>query len=108
MSADPTLLRLVAVDSTAEVTVTSPLVHRCPFVPEVDTGTVTITWRCEMNTVELHSLAAYLASWADQTISSEEITEQIMRDLEQQLDGIQAVSVGTAWETAGMKVSIYA
>jgi NADPH-dependent 7-cyano-7-deazaguanine reductase QueF len=77
-------------------------------VEEVDTGTVTITWRCEQNTIELHSLAAYLDSWAEQKISSEEITEQIMRDLEQQLDGIQSMSVSTTWETAGMTVTIYA
>lgn len=106
MSANPTLLRLVPDTSDAEVAVTGSLVHRCPHVQEVDTGTVTITWRCREMTVELHSLVAYLASWADQAISHEEITAQIEKDLDS-LDGIAVQSVTSSWRTAGLAVTVW-
>jgi NADPH-dependent 7-cyano-7-deazaguanine reductase QueF len=66
---------------------------------------VEVSWRVAEMTVELHALAAYLASWADQRISHEEVTEQIVRDLEA-LDGIEDVSAYTRWQTAGMAVTV--
>lgn len=105
MTAAPSLLRAVPDETGSRVTVTGPLVHRCPHVPEVDAGTVTVSWVCAELTVELHSLAAYLASWADQEVSHEEITRQILVDLEA-IDGIDLVAVTTAWKTAGLAVRI--
>jgi NADPH-dependent 7-cyano-7-deazaguanine reductase QueF len=105
VSADPGLLNLVHDSSEAKVTVKSVLIHRCPHVEEVDVGTVAISWRCTDVTLELHSLAAYLATWESQKISSEEITMQIRNDLEQ-LDGLDDVDVSTTWQTAGFSVLI--
>lgn len=67
------LPELVPVASTAAVTISSPIRHLCPFTDEADAGTVTITWTCRGATLELHSLAAWLDSFADQTISHEEL-----------------------------------
>jgi NADPH-dependent 7-cyano-7-deazaguanine reductase QueF len=105
VSADPYLLRLVPDTSGALVTVTGQLVHECPHVPEVDAGTVEVVWRCADMTVELHALAAYLASWQGQSISHEEITAQIARDLDA-LDGIEVERVRTRWTTAGFAVVV--
>ncbi len=98
-------LRIVPDDTQSRVTVTGPLVHRCPHVEEVDAGTVEVSWRCADATIELHSLAAYLASWEGQRVSHEELTAQIAADLEQ-LDGIEDVSVVSRWRTAGLAVTI--
>jgi NADPH-dependent 7-cyano-7-deazaguanine reductase QueF len=99
------LLRIVPDETRTRVTVTGPLVHRCPHVEEVDAGTVEVSWVCAEATVELHALAAYLASWEGQKISHEELTEQVCRDLEA-LDGIEGVSVATTWRTAGLAVRV--
>lgn len=105
MSADPDLLRTVHDLTGTRIQVTGPLVHRCPHVPEVDAGTVTVSWECRELTVELHSLAAYLASWQDQEVSHEEVTAQIRADFEQ-IDGIDDVSVTSSWVTAGLAVRV--
>lgn len=107
MSADPSLLRVVDEQSPTAVTITGPLVHLCPHVPEVDAGTAELAWVCDGATVELHTLAAYLASWSDQAISHEELTEQIRADLSA-LEGIEHVRVVTRWRTAGMAVTVAA
>jgi NADPH-dependent 7-cyano-7-deazaguanine reductase QueF len=107
VSADPSLLSLVHDSSEARVTVRCGLAHRCPQVEDVDVGTVTISWRCTDVTLELHSLAAYLATWENQKISSEEITMQIRNDLSF-LDGLEEIEVSTTWQTAGFAVLIEA
>lgn len=55
--------------------VTAPLVHRCPFVDELDVGTVTIEF--SGSAPELHDLAQFLASFAGLEISHEDLTERI-------------------------------
>lgn len=105
MSANPGLLNTVHDLTGSRVTVSAPLVHLCPHVPETDVGTVELTWTCHELTVELHSLAAYLASWSDQVVSHEELTLQLRLDLEA-IDGIEDVVVTTRWRTAGMVVSV--
>ena len=92
--------------STADVTLTAiaPLVHRCPFVDEVDNGTVTISWRVDGQTFELHSLRAYLDRFRDAEISHEAITDRIRHDLATTL-GLADVTVTTTWDTAGMEVT---
>jgi NADPH-dependent 7-cyano-7-deazaguanine reductase QueF len=105
VSADPGLLRTVEEWPGLTVTAKAGLVHRCPHVEEVDVGTVEVSWYTNGHTVELHSLAAYLVSWAEARVSHEEVTEQIRRDLAG-LEGIAQVRVMTSWSTAGLAVSV--
>jgi NADPH-dependent 7-cyano-7-deazaguanine reductase QueF len=107
VSADTGQLAVVNEPADVDVCVTAQLVHRCPHVPEVDAGEVRIGWRCAGKTVELHSLAGYLASWEAQAVSHEEVTEQIRAELAA-LEGIQNVSVSSDWRTAGMAVTVQA
>lgn len=97
-------VRVVPSKADVTITVTSPLRHLCPFVDEVDNGTVTITWRAKGKTFELHSLRAYLDGWKDSEISHEDITDIIRRDLSV-TPLIEIVEVRSAWDTAGMAVS---
>lgn len=96
---------LVPEESTARVAVEGPLRHMCPHVAEVDDGTVRIEWTCAGQTLELHSLAAYLGSFADERISHEELTRQL-RDELAGLHGIADVTVATTWHTAGLAVQV--
>jgi NADPH-dependent 7-cyano-7-deazaguanine reductase QueF len=107
VSAEPARLEIVDEPADVDVCVTATLVHRCPHVPEVDAGEVRIGWRCAGKTVELHSLAGYLASWEAQAVSHEDVTEQIRADLAA-LEGIENVGVSSAWTTAGMAVTVQA
>jgi NADPH-dependent 7-cyano-7-deazaguanine reductase QueF len=75
----------------------------CPFVNEVDNGTITITWEADGWTLELHSLRAYLSTFQDREISHEELTEEIRAELSTH-HGINEVTVNTNWRTAGMEV----
>jgi NADPH-dependent 7-cyano-7-deazaguanine reductase QueF len=108
MSADPGLLKGIPAETAwgTRVSATGPLVHRCPVVPEVDAGEVTVSWTVGELTLELHALTAYLASWADQEVSHEEITEQIRADLDEGIDGIDDVTVETRWRTGGLAVVV--
>lgn len=96
---------LVPDTSRSTVTVTSPLVHRCPHKDEVDYGRITIEWNCLETTIELHSLAAYLGSWGAARISHEDLTRKIENELDA-LDGVEILSVRTEWKTAGMDVVV--
>jgi hypothetical protein len=51
--------------------------HRCPVADEVDKGRVEIVWETTESTLELHSLRAYLASWADRATTHEDLCAQI-------------------------------
>lgn len=95
--------RTVPEPAVVTVTATGPLTHRCPHVDEVDTGTVTVTWTTAGQTIELHSLRAWLDSFADVRTSHEAITAGIETAL--QLPGIVDVAVETTWTTAGMAVA---
>jgi NADPH-dependent 7-cyano-7-deazaguanine reductase QueF len=96
---------VLPVDSTADVTMTvsSPLRHLCPFVDEVDEGSVNITWQVNGATFELHSLHEYLDGFKDSELSHEAITDLIRHNLSV-TQGIEIVSVTTHWQTAGMDV----
>lgn len=87
-----------------QVTVKANVQHRCPFVHEIDYGTARITWIPQGNTIEIHSLRDYLATWADTQISHEDITQAIHMTLGD-LDGLYVTDVTTTWNTAGMEVS---
>lgn len=87
------------------VSVTTELQHRCPHKPEVDHGTVTITWPVDGWTLELHALGSYLRQWTDVAISHEELTSTIHRDIA--AAGITATVV-SRWVTAGIDVTVTA
>lgn len=92
----------VPVDARDEiVTATGPIRHMCPFRHEVDEGTVSVSWRVNGATFELHDLAEYLTSFRDLTISHEELTARIYAHL-----GGWAVNVTTRWVTAGLEVTV--
>lgn len=94
----------VADSSDVVITASGKLRHLCPHVDEIDHGSVSITWRVEGKTYELHSLAEYLSSYADARISHEQITDRIRHDLSVE-PGIELLSVETTWLTAGLEVS---
>lgn len=83
------------------VTVHAELRHLCPFRDEVDQGHITVSWRIDGYTFELHDLAAYFATFHDVTISHEELTGRIAAEL-----GDSVVNVTTHWQTAGMATCV--
>lgn len=87
------------------VRITLPIQHLCPFVPEVDHGTITVAWNTYGQTFELHLLKYYLQSFADTKISHEDLSEKIQKELAA-YPGIRKVSVETTWDTAGMDVLV--
>lgn len=97
--------QVVPEDAPARITVTSPLVHLCPHVDEVDEGSAVISWTCAGATLELHSLAAYLGTFAEERVSHEELTHALQWNLGR-LHGIADVHVATSWTTAGMLVQV--
>lgn len=88
------------------VTVTAPIRHLCPFKDEIDDGELTLAWRTDHSTVELHSLRLFLGAFADARISHEEVVSEIWGAMNR-VDGIRGVSVSTSWRTAGMEVSCF-
>ena len=96
--------RTVPIDSVVQMSATADIQHLCPFVNEVDNGTVTITWKAAGWTFELHSLRDYLNSHKDREISHEDLTAEIRAELGSH-HGINNVTVETKWRTAGMEVT---
>lgn len=91
-----------------DVTVTGPLHHLCPYKDEADNGTVTIVWRSESTTFELHSLATFLGYWRSKRISHEELADEIFEQL-RHLSAKCAPnvrSVTACFTTAGMTVEV--
>jgi NADPH-dependent 7-cyano-7-deazaguanine reductase QueF len=85
------------------MTITAPLVHRCPFREEIDQGTAQITWTTAGDTLELHDLVDWLDSFAEEVVSHEALTAHIAHCLAE-YDGITDVQVVTRWTTAGAEV----
>lgn len=96
-------VKTVADSSDVIVTASGDIRHRCPHVNENDFGRVTITWRVNGFTYELHDLAEYLRGFKDAEISHEQITDRIRHDLSMVRE-IELLSVETTWRTAGMEV----
>lgn len=86
------------------VTVTAPVRHLCPFKDEIDDGRLTLSWRTDHSTVELHSLRQFLGVFADARISHEEVVSEIWGAMNR-VAGIRSVTVSTTWRTAGMEVA---
>jgi NADPH-dependent 7-cyano-7-deazaguanine reductase QueF len=89
----------------ATVTATYPLAHLCPFVDEVDTGTVGITWTTAGSTFELHALGEWLAGFAAERFTHEELTAMITALLAEQ-PGVGSVAVVSHWTTGGAGVVV--
>lgn len=99
------MLELVTAPSRVTVEVITSIAHMCPYRAERDEGTITISWLCDGDTFELHSLAAYLDTWATLRISHESLVASIKHDLEPL---IPEVSVEAVFSTAGMDVHVKA
>lgn len=98
-------VEVVPVDPGGKVSATGPLTHICPYRDEVDEGAVKVVWDTDNgSTLELHSLAAYFAAFAEVQISHEDLTTRISDELEA-LDGPRIESVSTTWDTAGFVVT---
>jgi NADPH-dependent 7-cyano-7-deazaguanine reductase QueF len=91
---------------TVRVTVSCDITHLCPYADEVDHGTVQITWTTDGETIELHSLTAWLQALATEKASHEEITACIRKHIESAAFRIIDVRVATRWETAGFRVEV--
>lgn len=90
-------------EATVRMTATAPIRHMCPVVQEVDNGTITIGWDTDGWTLELHKLRAYLGTFQDREISHEDLTNEVRAELSGH-HGINAVTVNTTWDTAGMDI----
>lgn len=99
-----TAVKTVPIEAAVNMQATAPLQHMCPFVHEVDSGTVTVTWEAAGWTFELHSLRAYLNTFTDREISHEELTAEIQAELSGAY-GINTVTVNSSWHTAGMEIT---
>lgn len=80
------------------VVVTAPVTKMCPVKNEVDEGTVTISYQTHGKAIELHDLAAYLATFSDRHISHEEFVHLVARET--------GAEVSSIWATAGMSVEV--
>lgn len=93
----------VPVEGATRLTATAPIQHMCPFIQEVDNGTITVSWDAQGWTFELHALRAYFNTFAEREISHEELTNEVWHELTGHY-GIGNVSVTSSWRTAGMEV----
>jgi NADPH-dependent 7-cyano-7-deazaguanine reductase QueF len=97
-------VKTVSAPAAVNMSITAPAQHLCPFVNEVDAGTVTISWETAGATFELHSLRAYIESFTEAEISHEELTDTI-RNVLSEAPGITSFAVQSSWTTAGMEVT---
>lgn len=88
------------------MTATTAIQHYCPFVSEVDNGTITINWVTGDSTIELHSLANFLGHYADQKISHEDLVDEVFDSLEYLTPHIILCSVTARFTTAGIDVEV--
>jgi NADPH-dependent 7-cyano-7-deazaguanine reductase QueF len=91
----PDLERVSA--ATVTETVTAAVTKLCPVRDETDEGTVTIVYTTRDGALELHALAAFLASFADQRMSHEDFTAWVA--------DATGGNVTSRWVTAGMEVT---
>jgi len=91
------------IEATVRMSATADIQHMCPFVNEVDNGTIAVTWTADGWTLELHALRAYLNTFHDREISHEELTEEVRAELSTH-HGIKDITVNSTWRTAGMEV----
>jgi hypothetical protein len=103
---DDTLPILVDAGAPATVTVTTGAYHRCPFKDEADEGELTLTFEAGAETLELHSLKAWIDGLDEWMVSHEAYTFYIKDQLTK--IGVRVTHVTTRWTTADMTVSVSA
>lgn len=82
----------------ARMRVTARVQKLCPIKDEVDEGVVTLSYlTSSFGAFELHSLADYLATFADKHMTHEAFVSEV--------GGALGVHVVSTWETAGMRVT---
>lgn len=79
-----------------KVVASMPMVKRCPFHPELDVGTVTLTW--DRVAPDLHHVADSVIRFTDQAISHEDATQHLADEWE--------CEVVTTWHTGGVDVAV--
>lgn len=100
----PEAATVVVAPGEAMLVAVGPATHLCPFTEETDTGTVTVMWSTTARlSLELHSLAAYLASFAEVEICHEDLVQRIYDELCE--TGVDVIAVRWEGETAGLKVA---
>lgn len=97
-------VKTVPIEANVRLSAKANIQHLCPFVQEIDNGTLTATWDADGWTLELHALHAYLGTFAGREISHEELTSEVQAELSSHY-GINNVSVTSNWRTAGMEVA---
>jgi NADPH-dependent 7-cyano-7-deazaguanine reductase QueF len=96
----------VPCDSSVQVTVIAPARHLCPFKDEVDVGTVRLEWTTSRGaTVELHALAALIATQMTARISHEQWTADLAEAVSARTE-IADLMVTSRWRTAGIEVVV--
>jgi NADPH-dependent 7-cyano-7-deazaguanine reductase QueF len=85
----------------ALVTVTRAISHLCPYVDEVDIGTISVSWDNDAHRIELHGMGVFLDKWAKERISHEDMTDRIA-------EHFAPCIVVTTWNTAGFVVTVKA
>ena len=81
------------------VTATMPVTKLCPYVDEVDYGTLTATW--EGDAPELHELARVVHALANERLTHEDYTARVQHLL-------SAATVETEWQTGPWVVIVTA
>lgn len=99
-------IELVPAAAAVTASATALVDHRCPFKDELDEGEVTIVWDCAGGTVELHSLGLYLAGFAFEKISHEDLVGEIFAQFEAAAPQIVVRSVTARFTTAGIDVEV--
>lgn len=74
------------------------IAHVCPHRPEVDRGTLELTF--EGPAPELHALAVLVTSFEHEKLTHEELTARLAQET--------GAAVTTRWRTAGFEVEVRA
>lgn len=77
--------------------------HLCPVKDEVDRGKLALEWTTTGVTLELHSLAEYLAAWRDCAMTHEAVCDRIAHDLT--VAGVNDARVSYTGYTAGLTIT---
>lgn len=83
-----------------EVTLSTPLTHRCPYRDERDVGHLWFSYSTEHGEIELYRFAELVAAYDREAITHESLTEDLAM-----LFAPFHPSVVTEWMTAGVVVT---
>lgn len=98
-------MKAVPAPANVDCVASAPARHLCPFKDEVDVGTLVFRWNTGSGlTIELHSLAAWVAVWNDHVISHEDLVNGAYDALRHA--GVRPLAVTWNGQTAGMDVAV--